>query len=241
MILVDGKVVYDRLEEIADPTHTALVVIDMQRDFLEAEGAFGRLGVDMSMYPPLRRRLSDLLRVARASGVLIVHVAMSTLPDRRSDSPAHIRFNLRMHAAHRNDGPPLTYAVAGTWGQGFVEELAPWPGEMVVAKHRSSAFWGTDLAMLLRSNSIQTVVAAGCTTEGCVESTARDALFEDFYTVVAEDGVASDDPEQHSASLLLMRHRFDMASCAALTEVWSRTLPQEVGTHTRPASSGLRQ
>lgn len=236
MIVVDGKVVLDGIEELVDPRHTALVVIDMQRDFVEADGVFGRLGVDLSMYASLRRRLAELLGAARAAGVLVVHVAMTTLPGRRSDSPAQIRFNLRMHAGHRASGPPLTYTVAGTRGHEFVEELAPLPDEPIVAKHRSSAFWGTDLAMLLRSNGIKTVVAAGCTTEGCVESTARDALFEDFYTVVAEDGVASDDPEQHAASLLLMRHRFDLATCGQLGVIWS---PASRAGEARPAINSV--
>ena len=65
--------------------------------------------------------------------------------------------------------------------------------------------------MLLRSNGIKTVVIGGCTTEGCVESTARDAMFNDYYVVIAEDAVGSDDRAQHDASMLLMRHRFDMA------------------------------
>ena len=91
----------------------------------------------------------------------------------------------------------------------------------VVRKHRSSAFWGTDLEMLLRSNGIKTVVIGGCTTEGCVESTARDALFNDLYVVIAVDCVASDDREQHDASLLLMRHRFDMATADEIASVWA--------------------
>jgi len=91
----------------------------------------------------------------------------------------------------------------------------------VVRKYRSSAFFGTNLDLLLRSNGIKTVVIGGCTTEGCVESTARDAMFSDFYVVVATDGVASDDREQHAASLLLMRHRFDLATAAEISLVWS--------------------
>jgi nicotinamidase-related amidase len=63
----------------------------------------------------------------------------------------------------------------------------------------------------------------GCTTEGCVESTARDALFNDYYVVIAEDCVASDDPAQHDASLLLMRHRFDIASGDDILGVWAGT------------------
>jgi nicotinamidase-related amidase len=106
-----------------------------------------------------------------------------------------------------------------------VPELAPLPDELVVAKYRSSAFWGTNLELLLRSNGIATVIVGGCTTEGCVESTARDAMFADHYVIIAEDCVGSDDRAQHDASLLLMRHRFDMATAAEIAGVWSAVDP----------------
>ena len=77
------------------------------------------------------------------------------------------------------------------------------------------------IELLLRSNGIRSVVIAGCTTEGCVESTARDAMFNDYYVVVARDGVASDDPRQHEAALLLMEHRFDMTTCQVLSATWA--------------------
>jgi isochorismate hydrolase len=64
------------------------------------------------------------------------------------------------------------------------------------------------------------VVIGGCTTEGCVESTARDAMFSDRYVVIADDCVGSDDRRQHDASMLLMRHRFDMASGPDIAAVW---------------------
>ena len=90
----------------------------------------------------------------------------------------------------------------------------------MVKKYRSSGFWGTNLDLLLRSNGIESLVVTGCTTEGCVESTARDALFNDYYVVIVEDCVASDDRAQHEASLLLMRHRFDIASAEEVLRVW---------------------
>jgi nicotinamidase-related amidase len=83
--------------------------------------------------------------------------------------------------------------------------------------------------MLLRSNGIKTVVVCGCTTEGCVESTARDAMFNDFYVVIAEDCVASDDRAQHDASMLLMRHRFDMAAGDEITRLWQAPRPAAAG------------
>jgi nicotinamidase-related amidase len=151
----------------------------------------------------------------------VIHVQNTALAEGRSDSPAQVRFNLRMHAAARRGGPPLTYTVPGTSGHEFVRELAPEGSEPVVRKYRSSGFWGTNLDLVLRSNGIKTVVVTGCTTEGCVESTARDAMFCDYYVVVATDCVGSDDREQHDASMLLMRHRFDLAASDEIMDLWS--------------------
>lgn len=220
MIVVDGKAVFTELAELVDPAHTALLLIDMQRDFVEPDGMFASLGLDVSMYRESRPVLAGLLREARRASVLVIHVQNTALPDRMSDSPAQIRFNLRMHADRRSGAAPLRYSVPGTRGHDFVSELAPLPDELVVRKYRSSAFFGTNLDLLLRSNGIKTVVVGGCTTEGCVESTARDAMFSDFYVVIAVDCVASDDREQHEASLLLMRHRFDIATATNISGVW---------------------
>ncbi len=226
MIAVDGKEVWTELHELVDPRHAALLLIDMQQDFVAAGGAFARLGIDLSMYAGMRPRLAGLLAAARRHGVLVIHIQNTALPDRMSDSPAQIRFNLRMHRAARRDAPPLRYTLPGTPGHEFVPELRPLPNELVVPKYRSSAFWGTNLELLLRSNRIETVVIGGCTTEGCVDSTARDAMFCDHYVVVAEDCVASDDPEQHAASMLLMRHRFDLASAEKIENSWAAATPR---------------
>jgi nicotinamidase-related amidase len=220
VIEIEGKAVFTELAELVDPGHAALVLVDMQRDFLDPDGAFGRLGVDLGMYPAMRPRLAALLAAGREAELPVFHIQMSTLPGRTSDSPAQLRFNLRMHASARAGGPPLRYTEIGTPGREFAEEFQPLPGEVVVPKWRSSAFHGTNLDLLLRSNGIKTVVVTGCTTEGCVESTARDALFGDYYVVVVEDCVASDDRRQHEASLLLMRHRFDVAASAEIVKLW---------------------
>lgn len=221
MITVEGKTVLTELSELVNPSRTALVLVDLQRDFIDPGGVFGILGIDLSMYETSRPRTAALLQAARAHGVMVVHIQNTTLPGRMSDSPAQLRFNLRMHQGARTLAAPLLYTVPGTWGHEFAAEFNPNPDELVVPKFRSSAFWGTNLTMLLRSNGIQSVVIAGCTTEGCVESTARDAMFNDYYVVVAEDCVASDDPEQHEASMLLMRHRFDIAGSRDITAEWA--------------------
>lgn len=237
MIEIEGKTVLTELEELVAADHTALVLVDMQRDFVAPDGAFARLGVDVSMYVTMRPRLASLLDAARRASVLVVHVQMSSLPGRRSDSPPQIRFNLRMHEHAHTRVAPLEYTEVGSPGHEFVEDLAPVADELVVPKWRSSGFWGTNLDLLLRSNGVQTVVVTGCTTEGCVESTARDAMFSDYYVVVADDCVASDDPAQHDASLFLMRHRFDLASGAEIASTWGRT--RDARRVQRPASSEM--
>jgi nicotinamidase-related amidase len=173
------------------------------------------------MYPSMIPRLARLIEGARAADVLLIYVQMTVLPNRAGESPAQIRFNLRLHLASHGEVEPLRYTADGSEGQAVIDELAPQPADLVVKKYRSSGFWGTNLDMLLRSNGIKSVVMTGGTTEGCVESTARDALFNDYYVVIAEDCVASDDRRQHEASLLLMRHRFDIATAEEILGIWS--------------------
>ncbi len=229
MITVEGMQVYSELDELVAREHTALLLIDMQHDFVEPEGVFGRMGIDLSMYRESRPRMRRLLEAARECGVLVVHIQNTALPHRLSDSPAQVRFNLRMHAAARPSDDPLRYTIPGSAGHEFVPDLAPDGDEPVVRKYRSSGFWGTNLDLLLRSNGVETVVVTGCTTEGCVESTARDAMFNDYYVVVAQDCVASDDEAQHAASMLLMSHRFDIAEGSTIAGVWSALRTSDAG------------
>ena len=222
MIRVEGKDVFTELHELADPRHAALLLIDMQRDFVEDGGAFAGMGVDISMYPAIRPRLAGLLDAARRHGVLVVHVQNTALPGRLSDSPAQIRFNLRLHLGSEGVIEPLDYTPDGSEGQRIIPELEPRDGDVVIKKYRSSAFWGTNLDMLLRANGIKTCLVSGCTTEGCVESTARDAMFHDYYVVIANDCVATYNKELHEASLKVMGSRFDMLSSADVMDIWDR-------------------
>jgi nicotinamidase-related amidase len=220
MITIENKVVYTTLAELVDRKHTALIVVDMQNDFCKTGCAFDRLGINLSMYPSMIPRLSRLLSGAREIGVPVIYVQMTVLPGRISESPAQIRFNLRLHMESHGATQPLLYTIEGTPGQEIIAELAPEPGDLIVRKYRSSGFWGTNLDLLLRSNGIESVIVTGCTTEGCVESTARDALFNDYYVVLPEDCLASDDLRQHEASLFLMRHRFDVVSSDDILSSW---------------------
>lgn len=215
---VDGRFFYDTTSELVDPGHTALVLIDIQNDFCAKDGTFDRSGYDVSLYESMIPNAARLLAAARQAGVLCVFIQNTTLRGHLSDSPAQVRFRVRLS---RDPGQPsLLYTEDGSWGQEFVPEVAPGEGELVIKKFRSSGFVGTPLDLLLRSNGIETIVIGGCTTEGCVESTARDGMFMDYYVVVVPDCVESDTREQHEASLTLMRARFDTIPSPEILQVW---------------------
>jgi nicotinamidase-related amidase len=114
------------------------------------------------------------------------------------------------------------FAVEGTWGADFCEGCEPKPGEIVVTKHRSSAFVGTNLDMILKSNGVKTVVIIGEQTPGCVEATYRDAAYYDFYNVLVEDCVAGRDRELHEASIKIQKARHDVVTTEQLFSIWSR-------------------
>ena len=109
MLEIAGKQVFTTLEELVDPAHAALLVVDMQRDFCTPGGAFHKLGVDISMYPPMVPRLQRLTEGARAAGVPVIYIQMTVLANRASDSPAQIRFNLRLHLGRRLGVTPTAY------------------------------------------------------------------------------------------------------------------------------------
>ena len=132
MINIEGKNVLTELVELVEPAHTALIVIDMQCDFIEPDGLFATLGIDLSMYAKSRPRLASLLGAARMTGTTVVHLQNTALPDRMSDSPAQIRFNLRMHKDARRNQPPLRYTIPGTPGHEFTRDFTPLQNELVV-------------------------------------------------------------------------------------------------------------
>lgn len=240
MIKVHGKVVPTELSELVDPSYTALLVIDMQNDFCSAGGASDRGGDSLSMYPEVIGRTAGVLRAARSRGVPVLFARMVALPDGQSDSPAWIRLRMRAGRAQPADGTAWTFTVDGTWGADFVAALRPEPGERVVTKYRSSALHGTDLDTLLRSNGVRTLVITGCTTEGCVESTIRDAVMHDYFTVLLSDCVGSDDQALHQASMRVMTaYRTDVATSAELIEAWSA--PAAAGQAAAPAAGAARR
>jgi nicotinamidase-related amidase len=222
MIKVYGREVFTTLEELVDPKHTALVLIDVQNDFCSEGGLMHEVGKDLSMMKPMVQSLHRVLERAREIGVMPIHIQNQWLPRHQAASGAWLRFMVVRYGMD----PQRGCTVANTWGAEILPEVAPKADEVVVKKWRSSAFVGTNLDMVLRCNDIKTVVITGDVTQGCVESTARDAAFYDYYVVVLEDCVATYERDLQEASLKVLRTRVDVAPSADVLKVWAGHPPR---------------
>ncbi|MFW6116355.1 MAG: cysteine hydrolase family protein [bacterium] len=207
---------FSTLEEIVDPEHSAVLVVDMQNDTCVKGGFLDEMGWDISAKTAMVPTLVAFLAKARQLGILVVYSQHTTLPFGHSDSPAHIYFTRR-----RRRFTTAELAVEGTWGHRIVQELNPRDNEPIVRKHRASAFVGTDLDQILRCNGVQTVIVTGVATENCIESTARSAGDHDYYVVVVEDCIASSNAALHEASLEVLRPRYDVVPSQEIIRLWT--------------------
>ncbi len=203
-------------EDRIDPASTALVVIDVQNDFALPQGVCGIVGDDISPVAPMIDRLKILIAAARDANLLIVF--LRTIYDEVVLSPT-----LAEQYARR--GYPNSICLSGTHGAEFVDGIAPRdaPNEIVLTKHRYSAFWGSSIDLYLRTNGIRTLVLTGIATEVCVESTARDAFFRDYQVVVTADCVGCYSEERQNASLAVLARSFGIVtSSAGIIAAWQR-------------------
>jgi ureidoacrylate peracid hydrolase len=217
MRMVNGVEVFDALEEIVKPAHTALVVVDVQNDCVHPDGWFARNGKDVGDIQQILPRVIGLVEAARAAGVLVVFMEQTTLPGNLSDPPAWLHFKTR-------DGRTRTdYTLEGSWGQQTIEELKVSPRDVRLAKFRPSAFHGTALDKILRSRGIQSVVTCGVITQGCVQATTMDASFHDYYTVFVKDCVASYSGALHENAVTFLASRYEAAGSARLESIWAQS------------------
>lgn len=201
------------LPEVIDPKHTALIIVDMQRDFLADDGVFAQAGRDVSDIKTIIPNCQKVLEAARKAGALVVHIQQATLPNGRSDGNGWFAFKTR-------DGKSAEYALLGSKGAEIIPELQPMPGEPVVPKFRPSAFHGTFLGQLLHANGIKSTVCIGINAEGCLMATVLDSSYEDFYTCVVEDATASSLPEMKKTAFDFMKRRFRILQTEDVVETW---------------------
>src|SRR5262245_56352325 len=187
-----------------DTARAALVIIDMQRDFLEPGGFGAALGNDVSRLKAAVAPCRAVLTAARKTGVLVIHTREGHRPD-LTDAPPHKVERgdpaLRIGAP----GPMGRILIRGEVGHDIIPELYPAAGEPVIDKPGKGAFYQTDLELMLKNRGIDTLLVGGVTTEVCVNTTVREANDRGFRCIVIADCCASYFPEFHEVGLKMIK------------------------------------
>ena len=187
-----------------EPAHVALIIIDMQRDFVDPGGFGEALGNDVAL---LRRAVPPTARVldgARKAGILVIHTREGHRPD-LADLPPAKKARGRHAAGIGDPGPMGRILVRGEPGHDIIDELRPAAGEPVVDKPGKGAFYATDLDAILRSRDIRQLIVCGVTTEVCVNTTVREANDRGYDCLVLADCVASYFPEFQRSALEMIK------------------------------------
>jgi len=181
----------------------ALLIIDMQRDFLEPGGFGSSLGNDVSLLRKTITPTQKLLAACRAAGFAILHTREGHRVD-LSDLPMAKKLRGKPQHMIGDVGPMGRILVRGAAGHDIIPELYPLPGEPIIDKPGKGAFYATDLEAILRSRDIAQLVVCGVTTEVCVHTTVREANDRGFECLVVADCVGSYFPEFHEMGLRMI-------------------------------------
>ena len=191
------------LELKAAPANAALLVIDVQNDFIADGGFFDRIGADVKTVQKSIPNLVRLIDKARAAGVPVIFVQAIYDPEYLS-AP--------MRERNQRRAVEMPRCLTGSWGADFYA-VRPAAGDPVVIKHRYSAILNTELDGLLKSRGIRSLLLAGVATDTCVESTGRDAYFIDYYVSILSDCCGAASESDHLGAL----KRFDRDYGAIVT------------------------
>jgi ureidoacrylate peracid hydrolase len=201
------------LREKVDPQWAALLIIDMQNDYLDGEGVLGREGCDLSSCRAAVEPVAKLVASARQARVPVIFIR--NWHSAASDSEAWLECSDRRHPGG------VRSAEAGSWGAEWYPPLLPEPDDLTFNKARYDAFLKTGLDEALRQRGIRSVIICGTTTNVCVESTARAAHMRDYYLIVPEDGCAAPDRDLHRNSLVNIDSMFGVVvPSAEIRRIW---------------------
>jgi len=184
--------------------NTALLIIDMQRDFMEPGGFGETLGNDVSQLARAVQPIAAVLKAARETGMMVVHTREGHLPDLSDAPPAKIERgapSLRIG----DPGPMGRILIRGEAGHDIIPALYPVEGEIVIDKPGKGAFYATTLGADLKARGIDTLLVCGVTTEVCVNTTVREANDRGYRCIVLADGCASYFPEFHEMGLKMIK------------------------------------
>jgi nicotinamidase-related amidase len=208
----------------------ALLMIDMQRDFLEPGGFGAALGNDVSRLAPAIAPAARLIAAFRRHGFLVMHTREAHRPDLSDCPPAkRTRGNARLRIG--DVGPMGRILVAGEPGVDIIPALAPAPGEIVIDKPGKGAFYETPLGEVLAARGVTHLVVGGVTTEVCVQTTLREANDRGYECLLVEDATESYFPEFKAATLAMVRAQGGIVG-------WTATADQVIAALGRDAKHG---
>lgn len=195
----------------------ALVVVDMQRDFLEPGGFGESLGNDVQKLRDIIPNISNLMRIFREASLCIVHTKEGHKPD-LSDCPKQKMRPAKNGLAIGDPGPMGRLLISGEPGNDFISEVSPSKGEIVITKPGKGAFYKTRLDEILRDLEISTLLFTGVTTEVCVQTSMREAADRGFQTLIVNDATASYFDEFHSSTIDMMTSQGGIVGCSVTTK-----------------------
>jgi len=190
--------------ELPETSNIALVVIDMQRDFMELGGFGDALGNDVTRLQAIVPTLKQLMEGFRELNLPIIHTLECHLPD-LSDCPQSKLKRGKGAMTIGDEGPMGRILVKGESGNGIIPELAPLPGEFVIHKPGKGAFYATEMETILQEHNITHLLITGVTTEVCVQTTMREANDRGYECLMVEDCTESYFPEFKQATLEMVR------------------------------------
>ncbi|MBI2881651.1 MAG: cysteine hydrolase [Candidatus Tectomicrobia bacterium] len=214
----------DTLVKKVDPKHAALLVVDIQNDFVAEGGMMDREGNDLTLAREMVPRLEQLIEDAREADVPVIFIRNVY----NTDANWYLSDVWLEQAQRARQGSYVTHSVCApdSWAGDFYR-VRPTEKDVIVTKHRFSAFQDTDLDLILRSRGIRTLIMTGIATNVCVESTTRDGFFRDYYIVFTSDCTATYSKEDHEATLRNIRRYFGQVVTAdEVTACWSRAKVQ---------------
>ena len=202
-----------------DTGSTALMVIDMQRDFLDPDGMCGQWGEDISGLRAIVPAVGRLLDRARGAGIRVIHSRESYAADLSDVHPLKLE-----RGGVGTAGPLGRFLIQGEAGHDFIPELRPLAGETVIDKPGFGAFYRTDLEQILLGAGITHLVLSGVTTQCCVQSTMREAVDRGFYCLTLADACAAIDVKMHDAAIALIRGEDNLFGWVATTDAFQAAL-----------------
>ncbi len=185
-------------------TKSALIIIDMQRDFLDAGGYGANAGMDITALRKPIPNIARLLSIARKKEFLIVHTREGHRLDMRDCSPAKLARSRNAGAQIGCMGPLGRLLIRGEFGHDIIDELKPIAGEPVIDKPGYGAFYQTDLSQILFNHYIKQLYICGVTTEVCVHSTLREAVDRGYECVLVSDACGSAHANLHAAAIQMV-------------------------------------